>query len=493
MLFAKTIDKLVRRMGYTKRSTTFDGALQTRLTSDWLTSTYSADSKIRNSLNALRARSRDLRDNNDYAAKFACMLKTNVVGDKGIHLKMKVKDPDTTVGGQLVPGRPDDYVNRTIEMAWANWAKPQNCSMSGALSLASIQNICIESTAIDGEILVRKYRDGNKLRVQLIESDYLDHELNTKLKDGASIRMGVEMDSFKRPTFYHLWDGNPNDPYYYQSPNGHRRIRIPAAQIIHLFIRRRPDQSRGYPWLTSAMTRMNMLGGYEEAELTASRVAACKMGFFKTKGDTAYRGPDDGAGNKLMDAEPGSFEDIGDLELQTFDPQHPNSQYGMFMKTALRGIAAGLGVSYHSLANDFESVNFSSGRLGSGEEREYWKALQCWLIEQLLKPLFEEWLELELASGRIALPMSKFDKFNQPNFRGRRWAYINPIQEVNANIEAIKHGLTSRTRVLAEQGLELHEVLEEIKAEEDMADKLDINIGVVPTETEAPEPMEATA
>ncbi|MBT6104614.1 MAG: phage portal protein [Verrucomicrobia bacterium] len=41
------------------------------------------------------------------------------------------------------------------------------------------------------------------------------------------------------------------------------RERIPASEIIHPFITDRIAQTRGTPWMVSAMTRLQMLGAYE--------------------------------------------------------------------------------------------------------------------------------------------------------------------------------------------------------------------------------------
>ncbi|MCK7513853.1 MAG: ATP-dependent Clp protease proteolytic subunit [Desulfobacterales bacterium] len=53
--------------------------------------------------------------------------------------------------------------------------------------------------------------------------------------------------------------------------------RIPAEQILHTFITERINQPRGVPWMHSAMTRLNNLGAYEEAEIVAARIGAAKM------------------------------------------------------------------------------------------------------------------------------------------------------------------------------------------------------------------------
>jgi lambda family phage portal protein len=237
---------------------------------------------------------------------------------------------------------------------------------------------------------------------------------------------------------------------------------------------------------------MNMLGRYEEAEVTAARAAACKMGFItKASAAVSYEGELQSDGSKIMDAEPGSLEELqAGQDVKTIDWNHPNSSYQVFMKTALRGIAAGLGVSYNTLANDMESVNFASGKLGLDDERQMWKSIQYWFIESVLEDIFASWLEMALTTQAVPLPLGKFDKFNQPDFRGRNWGYVNPQQEVTADIARLNAGLTSRTRLLQERGIDREELDDEIMQERDDAEQKGLEFPALQGNESEPEEVE---
>ena len=65
-IFQRTLAVLFpRSFGKMKRG--YQGAVVTRLNSDWLSSQLSADAEVRNSLRKLRDRSRELIRNNPYA------------------------------------------------------------------------------------------------------------------------------------------------------------------------------------------------------------------------------------------------------------------------------------------------------------------------------------------------------------------------------------------------------------------------------------------
>jgi lambda family phage portal protein len=465
-----------REAQYREASANFQTAQISRLTQSWTQTTLSPDAQARMDLKTIRARARELRDNNDYARKFCTMLKTNVLGDQGIHFRNKAKDPDRIVNKKLIPGTPDLFANRFIADKWYAWGRKEHCTVTGKLNWCDVQKIVLETAAVDGEALIRKVRRKKSdnpfgFTLQLIEADYLDDDYDTTLENGNEVRMGIEIDQWGRKIAYHLRSWNPNDSFV-QGRGQSRRYRVPAEEIIHLHINTRSAQTRGMSWFSTSGYRINMLGKYEEAEVTASRVAASKMAFItKSSANSEYNGEEDAEGNRSMDSEPGAIEELPfGSDIKTLDWNHPNSSYQVFMKTALRGVAAGLGVSYNSLAEDMESVNFASGKLGLASEREVWKALQYWFIESFCEEIFSEWLLSAMTAGALdPLPMSKFEKFNQPYFIGRRWGHVNPQQEVAAIVSRLENRLTSHQRVLAEDNIDIVELFEEIRADKELA------------------------
>ena len=213
-----------------------------------------------------------------------------------------------------------------------------------------------ETYARDGEVLIRlirNYENDYGFALEFMDSDYLDHKLNRpKSKGKNEIVMGVEKDSFGKPINYYLFKEHPNKNGMSAHGTDNYNV-IPADQIIHFYNHQFPNQTRGVPPLTPAMTNLKMLDGYLEAELVASRVSASKMGFFTSSTGDEYLGEDTtNTNNMIMNAEAGTFEQLPQgVDFKTFDPQHPSSAFTDFTKTVLRSIACSLGVSYNSLAD----------------------------------------------------------------------------------------------------------------------------------------------
>ena len=460
-----------------ERQRGYNATSSSRLTIDWITSSLSGDAELLSQLPTLRNRSRDLERNNEWVKGFLRSLENNVLGEKGISLQVRSKEPN---------GRLDEVANTRIETAWRQWSRVGNCEVTGKHSWRDVQALVLRSIARDGEVIIRKIRNNDGLKLQVLEADLLDDSYNAKAANGNEIRFGVEFDSYRRPVAYHMLGNHPGDGQFYA--NLKRRVRIPADEILHPFKSERPEQSRGVPWLVSSMNRLRMLDGYAEAELVAARTSAAKMGFFTKQTPEGWTGEIDDDGNLPVDASPGTIEELPvGVDFKSWDSNHPNSGYGDFVKSCLRGVATSLGISYNALSNDLEGVNYSSIRAGLLEEREVWKAIQRMMIDHILIPVFEDWLEIELLSGRLGLPFDKFWKFNAPDFRGRRWPWVDPKKDIEAAILAMGAKIKPLRDIIADDGGDIYEVMEKIKADEDLA--LSLGMSLTPSTPGQSPPM----
>jgi lambda family phage portal protein len=453
----------------------YDAARVNRLTADWLAYQTSADAEIRNDFPTLVNRCRDLERNNDYVRGFLNDADVNVIGCPECDVQMNIADVAKDGTSQ-----PDARANRMVQEAWMDWCKASNCSANGQDTWHDTKKLALRAVIRDGNILVEHIEGaaaGNRFNyaVALWEVDQLDFLKNEKLSNGGKIRFGVETNSRGRPVAYWLRTRHPGDQSLPGHGDSYESRRFEARLVHHAFMRERPNQTLGVPWFISAITRLRRLGSYEEAELIAANVGAMKMGFYKRTPDAsgAYQGDgkqSDGA--LLTNAEPGSFEELPPgYEVQTFNPDHPNQNFGNFRKACLMGISTALGVSYVTLGNDLEAVNFSSARVGLLDEREQWKMIQKWFTDHFLVPIFERWLFMALASGAIQLPLSKFDKFNKPLFKSRRWAWVDPQKEIEASIQAVQNGFGSRRQIIGELGGDISQVFADIAADNQLAEK----------------------
>jgi lambda family phage portal protein len=452
----------------------FDAAKSSRLY-DFFSSTKSADSELRFDMRQLRDRCRDLARNNDYAKKYISLMKTNVVGEFGISMQSRARNDDRSL---------DRVANSILEEQWKAWGKKGNCTIDGKLSFIDCQSMVMEQLATEGECLIQIIRDSNLpwgFALKFLDNDMLDEGLNERASNGNEIRMGVEEDDNGKVVAYWLWTQHPFDDVV-RKPSQNKRVRVPAEQILHIYRQERPNQTRGIPPMVTAILDLKQLNGYIEAELVAARVAAAKMGFFTSeKGDEYVGEGTDEEYNQTMNAEAGVFEQLPEgMNFQTFDPQHPTGQFASFIKQIIRSVASGLQVSYASLSNDLESVNYSSIRQGALEERHYFRAEQRFLIEHFLQPIFEAWLLMAMTKGKVNLPAFKFDKFANPHWQPRGFGNIDPLKETQSQILGLNNGIMSLQDIASLHGRDVESLFEQLQQEKDLAASMGIDLAFQP-------------
>jgi len=456
-----------------KRS--YQGANTGRLFADFLTSSTSADAEIKDNLRILRDRARELSRNDSFISRYLNLMVSNVIGRVGVRVSSKARNED---------GSLDIGANLLIERSWKEWQRLGNCTANGRLSFIDCQKIFVESLCRDGEVLVRKIKDPSSdfgFRIQFLEADHLDEQMNDNYKNGNKIKMGVEVDANDRPVAYHMFKNHPYDNNYAAS---REHIRVPAEEIIHAYIPQRAEQTRGVSLIATAMPNIKQFNAYMEAEIVAARVGASKQGFFISPDGDSYvgDGEEEDGFNPTMTAQAGVFEQLpAGMDFKAFDPSHPNSAFDSFTTSVLRSIASGLNISYHSLSNDLSSVNYSSIRQGALEDRAMFGLYQQFVIEHFIDPIFKSWLEMAISKGAINLPIEKFDKFyNAINYIPRSFLGIDPLKEMQSNIIGLQNGTITYADISAAYGRDTEELFEQHQKEKQLADQYGIKLAYQP-------------
>ena len=478
-IFSKKAAKRSNALAYRKpkRLTVRGYAAATidRLTASFKGSGLSADGDLVSGLPTLRSRARQLFNDVDFARRFISLCQQNIVGPNGIKLQARLINDQ---------GQPDPADSAKLESAFLEWG--YSCDVAGRMAWPELQRLVIATVARDGECLVRLHpqHPSNKhgLALQVLETDYLDENLNQDLRDGGRIAMGVEKDKLDMPVAYFLSTRTtPTSSGDVFTFNGRNYVRVPAAQILHIFKADRPQQSRGVTWMVSALRRLNMLSALEEASLVAQRVAAAKMGFFTSPTADEYTGTDtDGEGGAVIDdVEPGSFTQLPDgVGFTSFEPNAPDI-YPALLAGLLRGAAAGLGVGYASLSMDNTSANYSSLRQEALADQDHWRTLQRWFTDEFVRPVYEAWIVAAFANDALPFPPRKLEKYRDRQrvlWQPRGWSWVDPAKEAKGNTDAVTLGIISRREIAASQGRDLEEVFGQLAEEEALAASMGITI-----------------
>jgi lambda family phage portal protein len=437
----------------------YSAAQSTARYGDLASSSGSADYELLNGLSIVRRKTRYLARNSGTMKRYMQLLKDNVVGESGFK-------------AQLPPATRD---------AWNAWC--ERPTVDGKMTLVDLCNQMVATWARDGEYfieLVVNSRFPDMLALNPIEADMVDETLNVMNPMTKNrIVMGVELDEMGAPLAYHVLTRHPGDIVVGMPLSRERHRRVPAANIIHIYERLRPGQTRGEPPASTVINDVKMLDGYREAETMNRRIAAAMMGFFsrdmpKADGIQALaneKGEDDNGDETFtLSLEPGTLKQLPDgMRFDKFDPGGSQTDYGQFESQVKKNIAMGLGISTFALGMETSGVSYSTGRSVIMEDRQFYKGLQAFFIRLGLKPIFQKWATMHaLSAGSSIAPTRLRSVVASCKFRGRGWPWIDPAKDISANAEAIESLQTSYTQIAADRGMDVQELFAEIAADREL-------------------------
>lgn len=431
----------------------FNAAEVSRILAPWSWDGGFSNAEIAGTLSLIRARSRDMAKNNAHFTNYFRMFRNNVVG-KGFVLKAQPCE---------VEGRPeiDEEAKKFLQYHFWKWATNRGeVDLTGRKSFARLCRLVAENWARDGEGIVLLERNAPTvygLQLRVVRPDALDEAMNGVGSTGATIiRNGVEVDRRTlRPVAYYFKTSR-EDPEA-MSVNGCPVIRVPAADVIHVFSQHDECQTRGVPLGHAVLKKGKMLDEFDTAELVAARDEANTTGVYHAPlGREGELGEytDDEAAALTMPSEPGTKVMLEPgWDYSTVTPNHPNREVAAFKNSMLRDSASGLGVEYAGFTGDWAGVSYSSVRIGTLMERDNWQILQNDFIEMFVAPVYEAWLASFLAQG-IANPYVPSDYFRlcEFEFQPRTWEWVDPLKDVNADVIAVQHGWKTNEEITAQYG-----------------------------------------
>jgi lambda family phage portal protein len=461
----------------------FETAETPAWTESWPTHAAPINDDLARQLPTLWARAAGLARNNEWAQRYLIELDDGVLGPNGMPLQMRM------VGARS--GKQDTATNNRIEAAWRAWGD-QACEVSG-VPWAEVETLALNTLARRGELLYR-FRPNPRaymgFQIQLLDPMLLDVSLNRDY-GGNRIRMGKEIDDDGRPVAFWLLMAKTGDaPGQYVTLGRH--VRIPAAEIRHHYLVEEPGQLRGIPWLSVGARRLWMLRDFEESAAVASSNAAKRQGFFYTPtgeaptiADTIVNrvldvaekagkvlSPEEiqqlqAAADKFVTTVPGQFDTLPQgTQFAPFESKWPEVSAEGYIKGHVRAWAAARGMSYVSIGNDLEAVNYSSAQVGILAEREHLKKTQHRLRNWLHREVFAQWLPWAvlyttgLSPDRVELYVSA------ATWQMRRWSPLDPLKQAKADETNLRLKLTSRRRVQLRNGEDPDEIAAEVLEEE---------------------------
>ncbi len=428
------------------------------------------DSETFADLTNLKARSRQLANDNALFKHYLTMIDNNVVGKDGFKLQVLAKNEDEQLDVEL---------NKIVLNLFNEWMLKENCDITEQSNFKSMCSIIIRSIATDGEAIVKIVREksnvNNKFgfKLQMLDTERLDINYNTILANGNTVTMGVEKNEYGKHVAYYI-------KKYTNTSNVSGIIndnieRVEAKDFIHLYSKETPEQTRGIPFGHAVILDLEDLSEFHSACLSAGKIGASSSIYLER--DERVKTSD------IADYEEDDvyYSEIGAGQISTlpagakfksFEGKYPSDAYEVYTKRLLQQIAGGLSLSQVFLGNDTEDLNYSTARTVIVEERNYYLTLQSFLIDNLLNRVYKEFLEqailnkLIFKTNKVSYKKDYYiDLRNLMNhkFVGRRWDGIDPSKEAIANNEDFYNLRKPLSKILAEKGEDLQDVVLQYK------------------------------
>lgn len=473
----------------------YDGAGTGRRTLAWMPGNPGAVAALIATQTELRAKSRDLARRNPWAAAALDAFVANAIGT-GIKPQSIVKD---------------ESFRAVVQELWRDWV--EEADAAGLTDFYGLQALACRAMLEGGEALIRlRYRRAEDglvvpLQLQVLEPEHLPTHLNTVAENGNVIRAGIEFDRLGSRVAYHLYRSHPEEGALspMSGAGGFDTVRVPAAEIVHLYRPLRPGQIRGEPWLARALVKLHELDQYDDAELVRKKTAAMFAGFI-TRGspedNLMGEGLADASGVALAGLEPGTLQILEPGEdIKFSDPADLGGSYSEFLRNQFRAVAAAIGITYEQLTGDLTGVNYSSIRAGLLEFRRRCEMLQHGVIvHQLCRPVWRAWMAQAVLAGSLEAP--SFARRPRPYLTAKwipqGWQWVDPKKEFDAMLIAIRAGLLSRSEAISSFGYDAEDIDREIAADNARADALGLKFDSDPRHdqtartTSAPPPETAS-
>lgn len=426
----------------------------------------------------LRNRARYEVGNNTYAAGLIRTLVNDTVG-RGPRLRMLT---------------PDTGLNRAVQDLWREWSAAADWPLTARV-LAGVRYVAGECFGV--------YRESKKLErhglppldLRLIEPDQVaDPSFRYVYKSNGDD--GVIVDEDGEVVSYTILKAHPGDTFV--GGAAYKADVVAAENVLHWYQPDRPGQLRGVSPLTPALPIFAQLRRFTMATLTAAEIAAMLAGVMEWENGMA--GPEQPSIDNwttvelvrgtLLTLPPGA-------KASQFRPEHPTTNYEMFVNAKLRECGRMLCVPFGKMAGDHSRYNYSSGKL---DDNQYWadRDIERQSLEaKVFNPFFYRWLDF----ARFYLPALAAYQGRYHQLR-HVWHYdakptADAVKDATGDELNLTNGTDSPQAICERAGDTLEDILDERAAAKAMYEERGLPLppwmtgGVAPAREPNAQPQEA--
>lgn len=460
------LKRLQARDQFEMLSGAYKGASQSRDgLSGWITHAGDADTDIISDLPTLRSRSRDLNRNNPTAAG---AIHTKVGSVVGTGLKLHASIDREFLG---LSDEEADAWESGAEREFRFWGESQDCDVERTLCFAEQQDLVFRAALENGDHFVyltaveyahRPFR----LALQHIEADRVCNKNNAP--DSPTLIAGVQKAKSGAVIGYQALDSHPGGQNHinatwttldaFSQVTGGRRT-------LHLYRKLRTGQTRGVPDLAPVIEPLKQLDRYTDAELDAVVKNALWALLVKTETGDGLAGLEfkqwrstrkefyDNAPVNLKDGSSGVLGLFPDDEVDSFDPNRPNTAFEPFVNAVFAQIGVALELPQELITKRFQA-SYSAAKAALLQARSFYLGRRAWLARNFCQPVYEALLFESVAEGRLSAPGFLSDPMVRAAYCGSEWVgdalgEIDENKAVSAAVDRIDAGLSTKKRETA--------------------------------------------
>ena len=423
-----------------------------------------ADSMVLEAGQTVRETARYIDRNNDIGKGAIRTLVNNTVGANGIGVRPRPLTND---------GKPAKEFAKVLGGMFEEWSyRPE---VTAEQDYAGCQRSMAKSWVRDGEGLSQiiegtgptiRHGSAVPLSLELLEPDLLPLDL---FDDTKRIRQGIERNGWNRAVAFHLLKTHPGDLRKWVGRNDTRRVS--ADRILHIKMTDRIGQGRGVSLFAAVIARLEDISDYEHSERIAARIAS-KMAVAVIKGvperygdvpTEAEKAPDN-EGKRLLHFEAGMvFDDLAPGEkLEPIGSNgRPNAGMEDHRNGQLRAVAAGLGISFSSLAKLYDGT-YSAQRQELVEQWINYAVFQSDFTSQFVRPTYSRVVAMAILSGAVQVP-SNVNPLTVARaiYTRPQMPWIDPKKEAEANKILERMGVKTGYQIVMQLGGIPEDVIEE--------------------------------
>ena len=399
---------------------------------------------------------------------------------KGIFHKLATKIVGTSTKIQARTG--DEGWNQAAEQIWKEEMVDVPCDITGRFNFHAFLKKMYNTYCRDGDMFVIFTDDG----IQAVEGEQVGTAYGRKELEELQIVNGIEFDKeTQKVTGYYI--GKPNK-WGYIASDTFKRYR--ADVVHHVFNSDRFSCSRGEPALISAVDTIDKLFGYIDAELVAAKINACFPIMITTNDTSGFPPP-------FTKGVSSTGRDVNDRQLEKIDPgmiwhgepgekadaigsTRPASAFDSFILRILMIIGQPVNLPLMLVTGDYSGATFMNSRVAYQEARDTWYDEQELVIKPFVRRLWmlkvQQWIE------RKAL--TKRDDWARYEILCKRWPYVDPWKESQADKQQLENGTTTRTAICARQGDDFKDLTDQRADEEKYLEEKGVEL--VPPKVEKP-------